>query len=134
MMSRCGDIDPGVIIELSKKYSSDNLNYILNHQSGLKGLCGYDDMLKILEEVRKGNKKAKLALDVFCYRIKKYIGAYCAILQKVNAVAFSGAIGFGSKKIRNMIVKNLTILKGTKILAIETNEELAIAKQVIKTI
>ena len=134
MMSRCGDIDPGIIIELSRKYSSNNLNYILNHQSGLKGLCGYDSMLKILEKVKKGDKKAELALDIFCYRIKKYIGAYYAILQKVDALVFSGAIGFNSKKIRNMIVKNLTILKGVKVLTIKTNEELAIAKQVINLV
>jgi len=132
MMSRCGDIDPGIIIELSKNYSPNDLNHLLNYQSGLKGLCGYDNMLKILEKAKQGDKKAKIALDVFCYRIKKYIGAYYAILQKLDAVIFSGAIGFGSKKIRNMIIKDLTILKGVKILSIKTNEELTIAKQIIK--
>ena len=134
MMNRCGDIDPGIIIELSRKYSSDNLNYILNYQSGLKGICGYDSMLKILKEAEKGDKRAELALSIFCYRIKKYIGAYYAILQKVDAVVFSGAIGFNSKKIRNMVVKNLTILKGVKVLTIKTNEELAIARQIINPV
>jgi len=131
MMTRCGDIDPGIIIELSKRYSWQKLEQILNHQSGLKGICGCSDMLTILNRVERGDKKAKLALEIFCYRIQKYIGAYYAILKTIDALIFTGAIGFGSKKIRTIIAKDLSILKKVKILAIKTDEELAIAKHLI---
>jgi len=131
MMTRCGDIDPGIIIELSKRYSWQKLEQTLNHQSGLKGICGCSDMLTILNRVERGDKKAKLALEIFCYRIQKYIGAYYAILKTIDALIFTGAIGFGSKKIRTIIAKDLSILKKVKILAIKTDEELAIAKHLI---
>ncbi len=132
MMTRSGDIDPGIIVELSKKYSSSKLEEILNNQSGLKGICGEDDMLTILNKIKHKDKKAKFGLEMFCYRIQKYIGAYHAILGKIDALVFTGKIGFGSEKIRKMITGDLKILKETKILSIQPNEELAIANQIIK--
>jgi len=134
MMTRSGDIDPGIIIELSEKYSLEKVERILNHQSGLKGICGEDDMLTILSKAKQGDKKAKFALDMFCYRIQKYIGAYYTILGKIDGLVFTGKIGFGSKKIRTIITKNLNFLDKNKILTIKPNEELAIAKQVITTL
>ncbi len=134
MMTRSGDIDPGIIIELSKKYSFREIEDILNNQSGLKGVCGEDDMLTILENIKQGDQKAKFALDMFCYRIQKYIGAYYAILGKIEGLVFTGKIGFGSKKIRNMITKDLSFLKDNQILAIQPDEELAIANQVVEII
>ena len=130
MMTRPGDIDPGIILELVKKLPLKKVNTILNFKSGLKGLSGYEDMLKILNLVKKGDKKAKLALEVFVYRIKKYIGAYFGILGGCDLLVFGGTIGYGSPKIRNMICKDMNILKNSRILAIKTNEELAIAKKI----
>ena len=130
MMTRVGNIDAGIVLELAKNFGIEKTSDILNKESGIKGICGEGDMLKVLEMVKSGDKKAKLALDVFVYSIKKYIGSYFAILGGCDALVFTGAIGSGSAKIRNMITKNLDILKKTKILSIETDEELAIANKI----
>lgn len=132
MMTRSGDIDPGVVLELCKIYSPKKAENILNNFSGLKGVSGSGNMLEILERVNQGDDIAKLALDIFIYRIQKYIGAYFTILGGCDILVFTGVIGFGSKKIREMICKNLNILKSTKVMAIETDEELAIAKKIKK--
>jgi len=138
MMTRSGDIDPGIIIELvkSSKFkvkSYNNVDYLLNYESGMKGLSGVsEDMKEILKAAKKGNKRAKLALEIYCYRIKKYIGAYFAILGGLDALIFTGAIGYGSRIIRNMVTKDLSVLKRVKILSIESNEELMIAREVLK--
>ncbi len=130
MMTRSGSIDPGIILELADNFSKEKTRHILNHESGLKGICGQKDMLSVLKRVKKGDKKAKLALDIFCYNIKKYIGAYFTILNGCDILVFTGAIGYGSSKIRNMICKDLNILKNTRVLAIKTEEEEAIAKKI----
>jgi acetate kinase len=130
MMTRSGDIDAGIVLELVKKFSLEKANKILNFESGLKGICGEENMLDVLKKAKQGNKKAKLALDLFVYRIQKYIGAYFAILGGCDLLIFTGTIGFFSAKIRNMICRDLTILKNTKILAIKTNEELSIAQKI----
>jgi len=139
MMTRPGNIDAEIVLELAEEFSVDKAREILNKESGVKGICGEGEMLKVLEKVEAGDKKAKLALDVFVYSIQKYIGAYYAILGGCDILVFTGAIGFGSEKIRNMICKDLKILKGNpsassgqaKILAIETDEELSIAEKVL---
>lgn len=132
MMTRSGNLDPGIILYLLQglKVESQKLDNILNEKSGIKGICGFSDMRDVLQAIEKENQKAKLALDIFIYSIQKYIGAYFAILGSCDLLIFTGAIGFNSRKIRNMICKNLYILKNTKILAIRTDEELAIAKKI----
>lgn len=133
MMARAGDLDPGVVLELTKKLSPQKTDEILNYKSGLKGICGSSDMRELLARVERNDKKAILALKVFVYHIQKYIGAYYAILGGCDTLVFTGAIGAGSKKIRQMVcfgLKNLIIK--TKILVIEPNEELAIAKEILK--
>jgi acetate kinase len=134
MMTRSGDIDPGIVLELSKNFSPEKTEEILNSKSGLKAIAGTGDMLKILEKIKRGNQKAKLALEIFIYRIQKYIGAYLVVLGGCDLLIFTGAIGFGSTKIRDKIVNNLSILKKEKVqvLAIKSDEELAIAKKIIK--
>lgn len=124
MMTRSGDIDPGVIIMLGKK-----AHRILNYESGVKGICGLSDMRDVL---RKNDKKTKLALDIYTYQLQKYIGAYYAILGGCDLLIFTGAIGYGSAKIRNMVVKDLKILNKTKVLAIKPSEELTIARKIKK--
>lgn len=130
MMTRSGSIDPGIIFELLKNNSPEEVKRILNCESGLKGISGEENMLEVLNKIKKGDKKAKLSLDIFVYSIKKYIGAYFAILEGCDLLVFTGAIGYGSSKIRNLICKDLGILKNTRVLAIETNEELAIANKI----
>jgi acetate kinase len=132
MMTRAGDMDSGVVLDLVREFTLDKTTEILNKESGVKGICGESEMLKVLEKVEAGDVKAKLALDVFVYSIQKYIGSYFAILGGCDVLVFTGAIGAGSEKIRNMICKDLDILKKTKVLAIETNEELAIAEKLLK--
>jgi len=132
MMTRAGDIDSGIVLELVKKYGLDRTNDILNKESGVSGICGEKEMLKVLDKVKAGDKKAKLAFDVFVYSAKKYIGSYFAILGGCDALIFTGSIGSGLKITRNAICKNLDILKNTKIMAVETDEELAIAQKIIK--
>lgn len=136
MTTRSGSLDPEIILELSKDLGAEKTEEILNKESGLKGVCGSSDMLEVLDTIKKGDRKAKLALDIFVYSIQKYVGSYFAILGGCDLLVFTGAIGSGSAKIRNMICKDLNILKKTKILAIETDEELAIAQKIknLKTI
>jgi acetate kinase len=141
MMTRSGNIDAGIVLKLAEEFGVEEANEILNKESGVKGICGEGDMLKLLEKIKSGDKKASLALDVFVYSIQKYIGSYFAILGGCDILVFTGSIGSGSVKIRNMICKDLNILKkparhnasalgGTKIMAIETDEELAIAQKI----
>ncbi|MFH1575321.1 MAG: acetate/propionate family kinase, partial [Candidatus Nealsonbacteria bacterium] len=133
MMSRCGDIDPGIVLELAKTLSPQKADKILNHESGLKGICGSSDMKEILKKADEGDKKANLALKIFVYRIQKYIGAYFAILGGCDTLVFTGAIGAGSLRIRQMICRGLTILNKpnkVKILTVKPNEELAIAQEI----
>ena len=132
MMTRSGDIDPGILIELTKHFSSQKIDEILNKLSGIKGISGFADMKELLKQIKKGNKKAELALNVFVYRIQKYIGAYFVSLNGCDLLVFTGSIGSGSSKIRKMIINNLKIIKNIKIMAIETDEELSIAEKSLK--
>ncbi len=132
MMSRCGDLDPGIVLELARTLSPEKAAEILNHESGLKGICGLTDMKEILKKADGGDKRAVLALKIFVYRIRKYIGAYCAILGGCDTLVFTGAIGAGSKKLRKMVCRGLAVLNKpnkVKILTVKPNEELAIAQE-----
>ncbi|MCX6719762.1 MAG: acetate kinase, partial [Candidatus Staskawiczbacteria bacterium] len=130
MMTRAGDMDFGIVFELVKKFGAEKANDILNKESGIKGICGGGEMLEVLKKVKAGDKQAKLAFDVFVYSIKKYIGAYFAILGGCDVLVFTGSIGAGDPMTREAVCKDLSILKKTKILAIETDEELAIAQKI----
>jgi len=131
MMTRSGNIDAGIVLDLVKKFGLDRTGEILNKESGLKGICGEEDMLKILDKVKIKNKKAKLAFDIFIYSIQKYIGAYFAILGGCDALIFTGSIGAGETITRKSICKDLKFLSKTKVLTIPTDEELAIAQKVL---
>jgi acetate kinase len=96
----------------------------------MKGLVGTKNFLEVLRQVQKGNKRAKLAFDIFIHRIQKYIGAYFAILGGLDVLVFTGAIGAGKPITRQRICRNLKILKGIKVLAMPTEEEWMIARQV----
>jgi len=110
MGTRCGDLDPAILFYLADKgYGVKTLNTLCNKQSGLLGLSGVSNDVRNLEELTKaGNERAKLAIDVFCYRIKKYIGAYAAVLDTVDAVVFTGGIGENSVFMREKICNAVT--------------------------
>jgi acetate kinase len=132
MCTRSGDIDPAIIFYLHEKlgYSLSFIEQLLYSQSGTLGISSLSaDMRDILASP---DPKAKLAVEVYCYRIRKYLGAYLAILNRVNAVVFTGAIGFGSEKIRNLILHDFKLVKNVPVITVETNEELAIARKVLK--
>ena len=127
MGTRCGDIDPAIVIYMQKELgmSVDEVDKELNKNSGLIGICSNNDVRKI---INSNDAKSKLALDMMIRRIQKYIGSYMVLLERVDAIVFTGGIGENSTFIRERILDNL-MLKDIKSLVIETNEELAIAKE-----
>ncbi len=135
MGTRCGDIDPASVIFLAdkEKISLPEIDRVLNYKSGLKGISGLsNDMREIKKAAREGNKRAKLALDIFIYRITKYIGSYIAAMGGVDAIVFTAGVGENEKDIREKAVKglfNFLNKNKVKVLVIPTNEELMIAKQ-----
>ncbi len=109
MGTRSGDIDPAILPYLeSRGFSSEKLNTILNKKSGLLGLSGISNDLRDLEkEAAKGNKRAQETVEVYAYRVRKYIGAYAANLVKVDALVFTGGIGQNGVKMRERICHRL---------------------------
>lgn len=152
MGTRSGDIDPAIVLYLIKdrKMKVDEVNKILNKKSGLLGISGISSDVRDL--IKSKNKRAKLALDVFCYRIMKYVGAYAAAMNGVDVIVFTAGIGENAYYLRSKILKNFEYLglkldlgrnkknnavitrKGSKVIAmvIHTNEELMIVKEVLK--
>jgi acetate kinase len=103
MGSRCGTIDPGILIHLlrEEKYSADRLEKLLNRESGLLGVSGVsDDMRQILSAAEGGNARARLAFDTFIHRLRQYVGAMIASLGGVDALAFTAGIGENSPEVR----------------------------------
>jgi len=132
MGTRCGDIDTAIVFYImqKEKLSISKMDDILNKKSGLLGISKQsNDFRKIKKLVKRGNSLAKLALEMFVYRIKKYIGAYYFVLGGVDAICFTGGIGENSPKIMGNIKKDLLKITGikTKVLVIPTDEELMIA-------
>ncbi|TVS20163.1 MAG: acetate kinase [Planctomycetaceae bacterium] len=109
MGTRCGDLDPAVVFHLLRHtdLTPDRLEAILNRDSGLLGLCGHNDMREILELAAAGDDDAQQAFEVYVYAIKKYIGAYYAVLGRVDAVLFTGGIGENSAPIRWRVCQGL---------------------------
>ncbi|MEN6614953.1 MAG: acetate kinase [Syntrophorhabdus sp.] len=159
MGTRSGDIDPALHFYVMRQtgMSPDELERSLNSQSGLKGICGVNDMREILDQARKGQENASLALRMFCYRIKKYIGAYMAVLGRVDALVFTGGIGENSTPVRSAVCKGLEHLgiiideeknmaasgniteiqkdaAPIRILVVKTDEEREIARQTVESI
>lgn len=126
MGTRCGDIDPSVITYLIEErgIKPEQITDLLNKESGLLGLCGKSDMRDIIAMSSSGNKAAQTAIDIFVYRIQKYIGAYIATLNGVDAIIFTGGIGENSPLIRMLVAKNFSYL-GVSVEA-EKNEKKAV--------
>ena len=113
MGTRSGDIDPSIIFHLVEQlgYSLDEVNNLLNKESGLLGISGISNDCRTIEaELLAGNKRAKLAIDVFCYRIAKKIASFSASLNTLDGLIFTGGIGENSNIIRSLILSQLSLL------------------------
>jgi acetate kinase len=101
MGTRSGDLDPGVLLHLMKKgYSADRLEKLLDHQAGLMGVSGQTSEMKVLLEKRQTNSASALAVEMFCYQVRKFIGAFAAVLGGLNMLIFTGGIGERAAPIR----------------------------------
>lgn len=129
MGTRSGDIDPAIIPYIMKKETVDvnKVLEMLNKESGLLGISGISNDMREIMRTAASNKMARLALHMFTYRIKKYIGAYAGILGKVDAVVSTGGIGENQPGLIKKICKGI-VPKNTKVLVIPTDEELMIAR------
>ncbi|WP_369193653.1 acetate kinase [Streptomyces djakartensis] len=109
MGTRSGDMDPAVIFHLMRVggMSADEIDTLLNKKSGLIGLCGDNDMREIRRRVDAGDEQAELAFDIYIHRLKKYIGAYYAVLGRVDAVAFTAGVGENAAPVRAAAVAGL---------------------------
>jgi len=160
MGTRPGDIDPAIPLHLMAKQemTHQEVSTILNRQSGLYGISGEtNDMRTLLESARKGHERARTAIEVFCYRLRKYLGAYTAVLGQVHGLVFTGGIGENAPRIRELSLENLDALgydldrqkndkavgaeaeiskasSRVKIFVIPTNEELLIARDTYRAI
>jgi acetate kinase len=109
MGTRSGDVDPAVIFHLARVggMSMDEIDTLLNKRSGLFGLCGDNDMREIRRRIDEGDEEAALAFDIYIHRLKKYIGAYYAVLGKVDAVAFTAGVGENAAPVREAAIAGL---------------------------
>jgi acetate kinase len=112
MGTRGGDVDPGAILYLMRHsgMTVDQIDHILNKDSGLKGVSGRsNDMREVLEAAEAGDARCEIAVGMFCYRVKKYIGAYIAALGGLEALLFTGGIGENSPEIRSRVCQGLDV-------------------------
>ncbi len=159
MGTRTGDIDAAAVFHLSRvaHYDIDRIDEIFNTRSGVLGLCGRQDMRDLVAAALDGDAAAELALDVYCYRIRKYIGSYTAVLGRVDAVVFTAGVGENSAPVRERCLAGLdglgieldaaanaapsreardvaTEASRVRVLVIPTNEELEIARQAMAVV
>jgi acetate kinase len=109
MGTRSGDLDPAVIFHLVRVggMSTDEIDALLNKRSGLIGLCGDNDMREIGRRVDEGDERARLAFDIYIHRLRKYIGAYYAVLGRVDAVVFTAGVGENAAPVREAAIAGL---------------------------
>jgi acetate kinase len=112
MGTRAGDVDPGVLLHLlrSPGFDAARLDEVLNRESGLQGLAGSHDMRDIEDRAAAGDETCRRALAIYSHRVRKYIGAYAAIMGGVDAIAFTGGIGENSALVRNRVLQRLEFL------------------------
>jgi acetate kinase len=112
MGTRSGDVDPSLPFVLAGQtgMSFDDVEALLNNESGLKGICGTNDMREVIEQMGAGHNRAAIAIDVYTYRIRKYIGAYFAALERLDAVIFTAGIGENAPRIRDLCCRGLSRL------------------------
>ena len=113
MGTRSGDLDPSILIYLCREKGLliDEIDEILNRKSGLKGLSGVSsDFRELANAANQGEVRALLAIHIFCYRIRKYIGAYIAALGGLDVLVFTGGIGEGSEWVRSLACQGLSYM------------------------
>ena len=111
MGTRSGDLDPGVLLYLMNKgYSADQMEKLLNHQAGLLGVSGQSSEMRALLEKRQTDPAAAMAVEMFCYQVRKFIGAYAAVLGGMDTLVFTGGIGERSAAVRAEICSGLEYL------------------------
>jgi acetate kinase len=159
MGTRCGDLDAAIPLHMQRCANLDAqaVDHALNHDSGMKGLCGASDLREVLRREREGDERARLALEVYAYRIRKYIGAYFAVLGSVDAIVFTGGVGENASRVRLLACAGLAGLgialdetanegqvgevadigrpgMAVRLLVVRTNEELQIARETLAVI
>jgi acetate kinase len=109
MGTRSGDVDPAVVFHLVRTagLTVDEVDALLNKRSGLLGLCGDNDMREVSRRVTEGDQDARLAFDLYIHRLRKYVGAYAAVLGRVDAVAFTAGVGENSSAVRQAALRGL---------------------------
>lgn len=109
MGTRSGDIDPAVVFHLERVggMTTDEIDTLLNKRSGLLGLCGANDMREIGRRMGEGDRAARLAFDVYTHRLRRYIGAFTAVLGRVDAIAFTAGVGENSAAVRAAALADL---------------------------
>jgi acetate kinase len=112
MGSRAGDLDPGILLHVlhSGALDADELDRVLNEQSGMEGLTGTNDMREIERRAAAGEQECELALAIYAHRVRKYIGAYAAVMGGVDAIAFTGGVGENSARTRAACLQRLEFL------------------------
>lgn len=159
MGSRTGDIDPAAVFHLLRQtdMSVDELDDLFNKRSGMKGLCGDNDMRRVWERIDAGDANATDALDIYVHRLLKYVGAYTAVMGGLDAVTFTAGIGENDERLRRALCERLSYLgitldeeanatrskeprvistpdSSVTVLVVPTNEEMAIARQAMTLI
>lgn len=109
MGTRCGDVDPALVMHLQRTagLAVDEIDRVLNHGSGMKGLAGASDLREVHARVEAGDEQAERALDVYCYRIRKYVGAFLAALGHADAIAFTAGVGENDAVVRERSLAGL---------------------------
>jgi acetate kinase len=159
MGTRSGDMDPAIIFHLHRVagIAYDDIEVLLTKASGLKGLCGDNDVREVVRRAESGDDAATLALEVYCYRIRKYVGAYYAAMGRLDAVVFTAGVGENASRVRAQALQGLDQLgiavdpvrneaadreprrispDGARVtvLVIPTDEEMEIARQVVAVV
>jgi acetate kinase len=160
MGTRSGSIDPAIVTFLMKElnYSTDQVNDIINKKSGVLGISGVSSDFRDIEDAawKEGNKRAQLALDVYYYKVKKFIGSYAAVMNGVDCIVFTAGLGENSPETREFVCDGLDFLgikldkaknkvrgkavdlseegSRAKVFVIPTNEELMIARDAMEIV
>jgi acetate kinase len=159
MGTRSGDLDPAIPLFVQREagLSAEAVDAALNEDSGLRGLAGTSDMRELLARELAGDESARLALELYCYRIRKYVGAYCAVLGRVDAIVFTGGVGENAARVRSLTCAGVDLLgialderanataagevaeigragMPVRALVVRTNEELQIAREALATL
>ena len=158
MGSRGGDLDPGLLLHLLRHgdLDLDELEDLLHHRSGLQGMAGLTDFRDVLGAMDVGDQRAQAAYDVYVHRLRKYVGAYLAVLAGADAITFTAGVGEHSPRVRASALRGLAVFgivldetrnaagegarrisaddSSVDVLVVPTNEELAIARQVVEVL